>query len=415
MQRIVDAALVLIERADGAVLEMLDGDVLVGACAAGTLSARLGRRSGVADGLTGLAVRTGTAQRSDDTSTDRRANGEVWRRGTGSAIAVPLFNRGRTLGALTVTAPAPQALTEVHASALASLADFIATTIAGAEDVARQAQELLAGGQEGDPPGLSRFVADVLSPTATADVEARERIERVIRQRSMHMVYQPIVDLRDQRVSGLEALARFDGGGPPDAWFADAYAAGLGPELELTAVDMVVRALDEVPEDLYVGLNVSPHTASDPRLLALLDRCDSRRVVIELTEHKMVDDYPALLRVLTQARLRGARIAVDDTGSGYAGFSHILRLTPDVIKLDRILITGIHQDPVRQALAGGLVDVASATGADLVAEGVETRAELDTVEALGIESVQGYFLGRPAPLSQLAGTTRSVRRCLGAA
>ncbi|MGH8918058.1 MAG: GAF domain-containing protein, partial [Actinomycetes bacterium] len=147
MQRIVDASLALVESADGAILEMLDGDDLVGVCAAGTLRPHLGRPPGPGLGLAGPALRSGDVQRSDNTSSDRRVDREACRwLGARSLITVPLHTPGRTLGALTVTAPVPHGLTEAQATALATLADFVATTIAGAEDVARRAHEVLAVG-----------------------------------------------------------------------------------------------------------------------------------------------------------------------------------------------------------------------------------------------------------------------------
>lgn len=93
------------------------------------------------------------------------------------------------------------------------------------------------------------------------------------------------------------------------------------------------------------------------------------------------------------------RLAVDDAGVGYSGLHHILRLQPDVIKLDLALTRGIHHDPARQALAEGLVGFARRLGATIVAEGVETLSELNSLKRLGVGAAQGYFLGRPGPLA----------------
>ena len=96
------------------------------------------------------------------------------------------------------------------------------------------------------------------------------------------------------------------------------------------------------------------------------------------------------------------RIAVDDAGSGYSSLAHILKLAPDFIKLDRELVSGIDLDPVRRALAASLVTFAADTGAEIVAEGVETEDELEVLRRLGVRYAQGYHLGRPAPLHALA-------------
>ncbi len=418
MRRILDGVLALVDQADGAAIALCDGEDLVLAAAAGSLRPHLGLRVPVASSLAGLAVRSGRAARTEDGHHDQRADREACvRLQVRSVIAVPLSGRGEVLGSLSVTAARSAALTDEQAADLEGLSAFIGATVASAEEMASRTREVLSAiDRVRHPAGsVSRFVADILQPGTSVRVEEHHRVAEALRTGSMEMVYQPIVDLRSREVSGVEALARFAGGGPPDIWFAEAHRAGLGPDLELVAAAKALDALPLLPPDMDVGVNVGPVTAADPRLLSLLDGCDSRRVIIELTEHDVIDDYVAMAHTLGQARLRGARIAVDDTGAGYAGFSHILRLTPDVIKIDRGLTTGIHGDPVRQALAGGVVDVAAAIGATVVAEGVETGDECRTVEALGIDQVQGYYFGRPAPLDQLPRTRRAVQHCLGAA
>jgi EAL domain-containing protein (putative c-di-GMP-specific phosphodiesterase class I) len=127
----------------------------------------------------------------------------------------------------------------------------------------------------------------------------------------------------------------------------------------------------------------------------LVAACDSRRVVMELTEQVRVDDYPRLAQALKQLRLMGVRLAIDDTGAGFASLAHILKLAPDLIKLDRELTSGIDRDPVRCALGAALVSFASRIGAEIIAEGIETASELEVLRGLGIRYGQGYFLCRP--------------------
>ncbi|WP_354217627.1 EAL domain-containing protein [Arthrobacter sp. UYCo732] len=119
------------------------------------------------------------------------------------------------------------------------------------------------------------------------------------------------------------------------------------------------------------------------------------RVVLELTERLAVNDYALLLASLEPLRRDGVRIAVDDAGSGFASMRHILQLRPDIIKLDRILIAGIDHDQGQRALGTAMTSFAQQTGAHIVAEGIETLAELLTVTQIGMTSAQGYFLGRP--------------------
>ena len=127
------------------------------------------------------------------------------------------------------------------------------------------------------------------------------------------------------------------------------------------------------------------------------------RVVVELTEHHVIEDYDLVIGTMNDLRVRGARLAVDDTGAGFASLKHILKLAPDVIKLDLHLVRDIDSDPAKRALTAALVRFAADIGALVTAEGIESSAELDTLRDLGVEYGQGYYLGRPGPIaSQVA-------------
>jgi EAL domain-containing protein (putative c-di-GMP-specific phosphodiesterase class I) len=172
-------------------------------------------------------------------------------------------------------------------------------------------------------------------------------------------------------------------------------------DLELLAVQQALRAAVDLPPSTYVSINVSPATLISQRLQAVLmdSNWNPHRLVIEITEHVAVSDYPPILDVIRQLRARGMRIAVDDAGSGYASLQHILAIRPDLIKLDRSLIAGIDTDPDRRALISALASFAREIGAGLVGEGIETTEELHTVRALGLRYAQGYLIGRPAALT----------------
>jgi EAL domain-containing protein (putative c-di-GMP-specific phosphodiesterase class I)/CheY-like chemotaxis protein len=225
------------------------------------------------------------------------------------------------------------------------------------------------------------------------------RVQQVLRHGNLAIVFQPIVDLATLRVAGVEALARFPSlpWRPPNEWFAEGAAVGLGTELELLAVGAALGALDQLPSDTYLSVNVSPATALDPGLTALLAP-SAKRIVVELTEHAAVAEYDELLGALHGLRQRGARIAVDDAGSGFSSLQHILRLDPDIIKVDIELTRGIDTDPARRALSAALVTFAAEIGAQITAEGIETAGELDTLRQLGAGYGQGYYLARPGTL-----------------
>lgn len=227
-------------------------------------------------------------------------------------------------------------------------------------------------------------------------------VEAVLAAGGPQLAFQRIVTLADGAVEGYEALARFpalDGATmPPPVWFAAADACGLGRELELSALQAALRALPEVPAGRYLTGNLSPATLVDPGLARLVDAVALDRFVLELTEHAQVSDYDHLAAVLAPLRRRGLRVAVDDAGAGYASLRHVLRLCPDIVKLDASLTRGIDSDPPRRVLTEALVRFAGAQGARVVAEGVGNDRERSTLRQLGVAAGQGYGLGRPALL-----------------
>ena len=253
---------------------------------------------------------------------------------------------------------------------------------------------------------LRRQIGDFERAAESAH-EARQgvldRIAAVLESGDVPMVFQPIVQMPGDRVVGCEALARFSQTPQqgPDRWFADAERVGLGTQLELLAVANALARLGDLPAEMFMAVNVSPPTALARELHDLLDHVDGERVVLELTEHVPVEDYEAVSAGLAALRDRGIRLASDDTGAGYAGFRHLLGLSPDIIKLDISLSRDIDQDPVRRALAGALVAFAHDVHAQVIAEGVENPRELKTLEGLNVPWLQGFQLGRPGDLAQV--------------
>ena len=242
---------------------------------------------------------------------------------------------------------------------------------------------------------------------ATADRRRRSElfshITELLTRADIRVVFQPIISTETGRLVGAEALSRFqavnpaDLPDPPDVVFAQAAAVGLGVELELLAVRIALLAAEALPRDLYVSVNVSPASVLSPELtdVLLASPLPLDRIVLEITEHVSVPDYNTLTTRIDELRAFGVRLAVDDAGAGFASFRHILRLSPEYIKLDRTLIENIADDPARRALAAAVVLFAFEMGSSVVAEGIETIAELRMTQTLGIDAVQGYLLGRP--------------------
>lgn len=236
-----------------------------------------------------------------------------------------------------------------------------------------------------------------------ADAERSARLRRInqaLAPGGLAMAFQPVADITSGRIVGAEALARFapEPCRPPDEWFREAESVGLGLDLELAAVAAALSQLDQLPADGFIAVNVSPSTAMTFQLRELLSVAPPSRIVLEVTEHTKVEDYDALIVALEPLRAAGVRIAVDDTGAGYAGFQSLLRLRPDILKLDTTLTRGIDADPIRRALAAALVTFAAEIDAPLIAEGIEVNGELKTLRRIGIPWGQGYHLARPGPL-----------------
>jgi EAL domain-containing protein (putative c-di-GMP-specific phosphodiesterase class I) len=254
---------------------------------------------------------------------------------------------------------------------------------------------------------LGRIAADELERQQLLTEKVRlemDRIRTILADGSLSMVFQPIVDLTRGTIVGVEALARF-GTEPdrtPDSWFEEAGEAGLRTDLEMLAVAAALAQLEAIPGNAYLSVNASPETVMSPGFQTLLDGPMGGRVVVEITEHAEVEDYATLKRALDELRLRGARVAVDDTGAGFNTLAHIHRLVPDIIKLDISLIHDIDRDPVRRSLVSSLIRYAEEIGATISAEGIETGREGATLRAMGVPFGQGWFLGEPGPLVDVA-------------
>ena len=270
---------------------------------------------------------------------------------------------------------------------------------------------------DGDLTKRDKSLMDVLASAAATIIEPGLRAEQVrgeiegrlgpvIQHGGPVVVLQPIVDLATGERTGAEALSRFpaEWGLAPDLVFAEAHGVGLGDRLELLALCQAAAHLDEVPG--YISMNVSPATLLTPECRRLLASLPLPRVLLELSEHDQVEDYDALAAVLAPLRAQGMGLAIDDVGAGFSSLRHIVVTSPDVIKIDRSIVSGLDLDPVLAKLAGSLVEFAHGIGVRVVAEGVETAAEHAVLRALEVDSGQGWLYGRPGPAGDLAGAQR---------
>jgi EAL domain-containing protein (putative c-di-GMP-specific phosphodiesterase class I) len=228
---------------------------------------------------------------------------------------------------------------------------------------------------------------------------ARAQIDLLIGSaRRLRSVFQPVVALATGHVAGFEALSRFPtlDDVAPAAVFAQARACGRAPELESEAIRMALRDAARRPKGTWLALNVSPAALTSDEVAQALPR-DLHDVVVEITEQELMSDDEAFETTLADLRARGARIAVDDAGSAYAGLQHIVRLQPEIIKLDRMLVAGVRSRPDKAALIDCFVGFAQRTGALVCAEGIESLEDLAVLADLDVSYGQGYALARPSP------------------
>ena len=232
--------------------------------------------------------------------------------------------------------------------------------------------------------------------TVQRNADLHHALASMLAAGASHPVFQPVVDLESGGVVGYEALTRFDSGQRPDLCFADAWSVGLGQELELVTLERSVAAARSLPSGRWLTLNVSPRLLSSPgRLAATLGSAD-RPIVLEVTEHDLIDDY-GVVREAVRSLGQHVRLAVDDAGAGAANFSHIVELRPDFVKLDMGLVRGVNEDLGRQAMVIGMQHFSRTAGCRLIAEGIESAEEARCLLELGVEFGQGYFFGRPEP------------------
>ena len=274
---------------------------------------------------------------------------------------------------------------------------------------------LLAGdiaarmGELGEQPVVAAPVAASEQPPSLTDVEianARDALAKLLAGEGLSMVVQPIVDIRNDTIHAFEALARFGRpreGTSPLHWFSLAEQLGQRAGLERACLGAALELHARRPPGTSLTVNLSAPVLLEASTMAMLEAAgdglpeDLGGLIVEITEETLVHGDMQLLSAIEPLRRRGARLAVDDMGAGYSGLRQITTVHPAYLKLDRSLVSGIDGDGERAALVGALAGYSAQVGCLLVAEGVETEAELHTVRQLGVPLVQGFLLSRPGP------------------
>lgn len=266
---------------------------------------------------------------------------------------------------------------------------------------------------------LMRSFARLAQSEVQRELEGKTRqqatldmIQRVVEEQTFKIVYQPIFCLETGHLSGVEALCRFEAEPyrPPNFWFDDAAGVGMGEMLEVCVIEAAISNLHLLPKGIYLSLNSSPQTVATGLLAPVLAAFPPEALVLEVTEHIEVTDWATLDRELDRLRQMGIKIAIDDAGAGYSGLQHMVRLRPEIIKLDRALVERIDEDPARRSLCAAMVHYATETGASLVAEGIEREEEEDVLRSLGVHRGQGFLLAKPMPIDALLAAYCSADR-----
>ena len=376
-------------RSTGAVVELLDGTDLFYWSGSGSVRKHEGLRIPVSGSLSGLCITKGTVLRCRDSETDTRVDRDACRQvGLRSALVTPLQCNGELVGVLKVVSDKPNAYTDRHVHLLETLAAFTGSMLHSALAHARLAEDMQ---RKASAEASARTMSDA----------GRSRLEGLIGTGGITPVFQPIVEIATKRIVGHEALSRFpaDTKMTVDAWFELAERVGMCFELEVACISAIVDAvMGSSPMPGYISLNVSPRTLLEYDFERLPDRRAQGGWVLELTEHTQVNDYTLLAARVKHLQARGLRIAIDDAGAGFSSLRHVLRLAPDIVKLDLSIIRDIDTIRRHQLLASAIISFSRDTGIDLVAEGVETASEQDTLTRLGVPYGQGYLFGRPSPL-----------------
>lgn len=225
---------------------------------------------------------------------------------------------------------------------------------------------------------------------------ARDRVLTIIESEGFAPHYQPIIDMERGTIVGFEGLTRFRDGWSPAEAFGVAAECGVGRALELATLAAAVRDARDLPRGAWLSVNISPSVLADVDATRVALGFRSRPLVLEITEHETIAAYGPV-RDAVRALGPDVRLAVDDAGAGVANFNHLVELRPNFVKVDSGLVRGVDFDLSRQAFVAGILHFAAAAGCDVIAEGIETQAERDTLVRLGVRLGQGYLLGRAAP------------------
>jgi EAL domain-containing protein (putative c-di-GMP-specific phosphodiesterase class I) len=239
------------------------------------------------------------------------------------------------------------------------------------------------------------------------EVKNKELLQEIILKENIKTVFQPIVDMRNPSIHGYEALTR----GPlgtefesPYMLFDIAMESDLMFELDRLCRRRALTAATGLASDYKLFLNTLPMTIRDPdfqgkAMIAALEnmKIDPSRIVLEVTERLAIENYNLFLEAMNYFTDMGFAVAVDDMGAGYSGLEKIVHLKPNYLKFDFLMVRDIDTSFVKQEMLRAILSLAENVGAKVIAEGVETEREHDTLLELGITYAQGFLFSKAEP------------------
>lgn len=243
---------------------------------------------------------------------------------------------------------------------------------------------------------------------AREKAQVTSALEEIVAGRKLSALFQPIISLDSGEFLGYEGLIRGPADSPlhsPISLFGAAEKQGLSLQVEMLSRQIVLEAYAKLDLPGHLFLNVSPETLTDPsfkngQTLAYMRELgiNPERVIIEITENQPTFDFAAMRAALLHYRGMGFQIAIDDLGEGFSSLRLWSELRPEFIKIDMHFVQGVDRDPIKLQFLKSIQSIAESCGTRVIAEGVETEAELRVVKDLGIALGQGYFIARPSPV-----------------
>lgn len=240
--------------------------------------------------------------------------------------------------------------------------------------------------------------------------ELHSDLRKAIRDNELMLYYQPQLCLESGKISGVEALLRWNsakrGFVPPDKIVAIAENTGLISALTLWVINAALRQSAEFQRkglDLTMAINFSAHNLREPDLVELFERAletwdvPASRIVIELTESAMMEEHHGAMETLDRLKALGVALSMDDFGTGYSAMSRLRNLPLSDLKIDLLFVQNMLTSASDEKIVRSMVGLAQNLGLKVVAEGVEDKETLERLRELGCDKVQGYYMGRPLP------------------